>query len=141
MAIQDGENASTFPHQTVAGIERPLDQQPEGTGDHVAGRRSLRIQNLTMFHYFGYGSNINLISLKAKGVEPTSSEWGMIPGWRLRFNVQHWFRHEGGVGNNNYIDLNVWDNSLAATTLGTYNAARFHIYYTQFPGNRYVINK
>jgi sulfite reductase (NADPH) flavoprotein alpha-component len=52
-----------------------------------------------MFHYFGYGSNINLISLKAKGVEPISSEWGMIPGWRLRFNVQHWFRHEGGVGN------------------------------------------
>ncbi|HSF46153.1 MAG TPA: gamma-glutamylcyclotransferase family protein [Chitinophagaceae bacterium] len=52
-----------------------------------------------MFHYFGYGSNINLISLKAKGVEPDSSEWGMIPGWRLKFNVQHWFRHEGGVGN------------------------------------------
>jgi len=46
--------------------------------------------------------------------------------------------HDAGVGNNNYIDLNVWDNSLAATTLGTYNAARFHINFTQFGGNRYV---
>ena len=52
-----------------------------------------------MFAYFGYGSNINLISLKAKGVEPVSSERGLLRGWRLKFNVQHWFRHEGGVGN------------------------------------------
>jgi sulfite reductase (NADPH) flavoprotein alpha-component len=52
-----------------------------------------------MFHYFGYGSNINLVSLKAKGVEPLSSVRGIIRGWQLRFNVQHWFRHEGGVGN------------------------------------------
>jgi sulfite reductase (NADPH) flavoprotein alpha-component len=52
-----------------------------------------------MFLYFGYGSNINLVSLKAKGVEPISSERAILRGWRLRFNVQHWFRHEGGVGN------------------------------------------
>jgi sulfite reductase (NADPH) flavoprotein alpha-component len=52
-----------------------------------------------MFLYFGYGSNINLISLNAKGVEPISSQPGILRGWRLRFNVQHWFRHEGGVGN------------------------------------------
>lgn len=52
-----------------------------------------------MIHYFGYGSNINLVSLKAKGVEPLSSSRGVLKGWRLRFNVPHWFRHEGGVGN------------------------------------------
>lgn len=52
-----------------------------------------------MFNYFGYGSNINLIALRAKGVEPISSQRAVLRGWRLRFNVQHWFRHEGGVGN------------------------------------------
>lgn len=52
-----------------------------------------------MFNYFGYGSNINLISLRAKGVAPIHSEKGWLPGWKLRFNVQHWFRHEGGMGN------------------------------------------
>lgn len=52
-----------------------------------------------MFKYFGYGSNINLTALKAKGVEPLSSEMGILKGWRLRFNVQHWFKHEGGMGN------------------------------------------
>lgn len=52
-----------------------------------------------MFLYFGYGSNINLASLRAKGVEPLTSERAILHGWRLRFNVQHWFRHEGGVGN------------------------------------------
>lgn len=52
-----------------------------------------------MFNYFGYGSNINLVSLRAKGVEPSSSQRAILRGWKLRFNVQHWFRHEGGVGN------------------------------------------
>ena len=52
-----------------------------------------------MFHYFGYGSNLNLTSLRAKGVEPLSSEKGVLHGWELAFNVRHWFRHEGGVGN------------------------------------------
>lgn len=52
-----------------------------------------------MFHYFGYGSNLNLTSLRAKGVEPQRSTPAALPGWRLRFNVRHWFRHEGGVGN------------------------------------------
>jgi hypothetical protein len=52
-----------------------------------------------MVAYFGYGSNINLISLRAKGVEPISSRRAILRGWRLRFNVRHWFRHEGGVGN------------------------------------------
>lgn len=52
-----------------------------------------------MFHYFGFASNLNRISLRAKGVEPLASHMAVLPGWRLRFNVQHFFRHEGGVGN------------------------------------------
>ncbi len=52
-----------------------------------------------MFYYFGYGSNMNLTSLRVKGVEPRSSEPAALHGWRLLFNVHHWFRHEGGVGN------------------------------------------
>ncbi len=52
-----------------------------------------------MFNYFGYGSNINLISLKAKGVYPVTSEVAVLKGWKLKFNVEHWFKHEGGVGN------------------------------------------
>lgn len=52
-----------------------------------------------MFYYFGYGSNINLVSLKAKGVIPASSQHAVLHGWRLTFNVQHWFHHEGGMAN------------------------------------------
>lgn len=51
------------------------------------------------FWYFGYGSNMDLRSLRAKGVEPHTSERAVLFGWRLRFNVHHFFRHEGGVGN------------------------------------------
>lgn len=52
-----------------------------------------------MFWYFGYGSNMDLRSLRAKGVEPQQSMRAVLRGWRLRFNVHHFFRHEGGVGN------------------------------------------
>lgn len=52
-----------------------------------------------MFRYFGFGSNMNLTSLRAKGVEPLVARRATLRGWRLRFNVQHFFRHEGGVGN------------------------------------------
>ena len=52
-----------------------------------------------MFWYFGFGSNINLTSLRAKGVEPQRSLTGTLSGWRVKFNVTHFFRHEGGVGN------------------------------------------
>jgi sulfite reductase (NADPH) flavoprotein alpha-component len=52
-----------------------------------------------MFWYFGYGSNTNLASLLAKGVVPRISECAVLRGWRLRFNVCHFFRHEGGVAN------------------------------------------
>lgn len=52
-----------------------------------------------MFYYFGYGSNMNFTSLKAKGAEPISSSPAVLSGWRLRFNVEHFFKHEGGMGN------------------------------------------
>ncbi|MDX1816690.1 MAG: gamma-glutamylcyclotransferase family protein [Marinobacter sp.] len=52
-----------------------------------------------MFQYFGFGSNLSTLSLKAKGVTPRTSRRAVLSGWRLRFNVQHFFRHEGGVGN------------------------------------------
>ncbi|OMH38345.1 hypothetical protein BGP75_06520 [Motiliproteus sp. MSK22-1] len=52
-----------------------------------------------MFRYFGFGSNMNITSLRAKGVEPMASRRAVLHDWRLRFNVQHFFRHEGGVGN------------------------------------------
>jgi cation transport regulator ChaC len=51
------------------------------------------------FWYFGYGSNMDFGSLRAKGVQPRVSERAVLRGWRLRFNVHHFFRHEGGVGN------------------------------------------
>jgi cation transport regulator ChaC len=51
------------------------------------------------FWYFGYGSNMDLNSLRAKGVEPRASARAVLRGWRLRFNVHHFFRHEGGAGN------------------------------------------
>lgn len=52
-----------------------------------------------MIKYFGYGSNMDFIALKAKGVVPAMSRPATLAGWRLRFNVEHFFRHEGGVGN------------------------------------------
>lgn len=52
-----------------------------------------------MFDYFGYGSNLDPVSLRVKGVEPLSSRRGTLVGWRLRFNIAHFFRHEGGVAN------------------------------------------
>jgi sulfite reductase (NADPH) flavoprotein alpha-component len=52
-----------------------------------------------MFAYFGYGSNLDRAALRAKDVEPIVSTRGVLRGWRLRFNVAHFFRHEGGVAN------------------------------------------
>jgi hypothetical protein len=54
---------------------------------------------INMFRYFGFGSNMNRTSLRAKGVEPLTAQRAVLRGWRLRFNVQHFFRQEGGVGN------------------------------------------
>jgi hypothetical protein len=55
-----------------------------------------------MVHYFGFGSNMSLASLRAKGVVPQASWPAVLAGWRLRFNVEHFFRHEGGMGNVEY---------------------------------------
>lgn len=52
-----------------------------------------------MIYYFGYGSNMNMISLKAKGVEPIFSEPAVLKDWELLFNVYDFFRIEGGTGN------------------------------------------
>lgn len=38
-------------------------------------------------------------ALKTKGVIPVASEQGYLPGWQLRFDVAHFFRHEGGMAN------------------------------------------
>lgn len=62
-------------------------------------RMSSSSKRSTLFYYFGYGSNLDMTSLRAKGVTPVSSERGVIHGWKLTFNVAHFFRHEGGVGN------------------------------------------
>lgn len=42
---------------------------------------------------------MDLVSIRAKGVEPKRSIPALLPGWKLGFNVQHFFRHEGGVAN------------------------------------------
>lgn len=52
-----------------------------------------------MFYYFGYGSNLSVISLRAKGVTPLSSEPAILEGWRVVFNIPDFFRIEGGTGN------------------------------------------
>lgn len=52
-----------------------------------------------MIKYFGYGSNMDMTALAAKGVRPSASFPARLYGWRLDFSVAHFFRHEGGVGN------------------------------------------
>lgn len=52
-----------------------------------------------MFYYFGYGSNLSVVSLRAKGVAPLRSEPATLEGWQLTFNVLDFFRIEGGTGN------------------------------------------
>ena len=42
---------------------------------------------------------MDMTALRAKGVVPIRSVPATLHGWRLRFNVEHFFRHEGGVGN------------------------------------------
>jgi hypothetical protein len=57
-----------------------------------------------VFLYFGYGSNLHLPALRAKGVLPRTSVRGRLRGWRLTFDVRHWFPHEGGMGNIHFTD-------------------------------------
>lgn len=52
-----------------------------------------------MFYYFGYGSNMSITSLKAKGVEPLSAEPAILKDWKLAFNIPDFFLIEGGTGN------------------------------------------
>ena len=52
-----------------------------------------------VFLYFGYGSNLHVPALRAKGVQPVASVRGTLRAWRLAFDVRHWFPHEGGMGN------------------------------------------
>ncbi len=52
-----------------------------------------------MIYYFGYGSNMNMTSLQAKGVEPSFSDPAVLQDWELAFNVCDFFRIEGGTGN------------------------------------------
>ena len=47
--------------------------------------------------YFGYGSNLNSASLRAKGVEPLASEPGILRGWKLAFSVTPPFPSQGGM--------------------------------------------
>jgi hypothetical protein len=52
-----------------------------------------------MLYYFGYGSNMDITSIQAKGVYPLESHRAVLRGWNLKFNVEHYFRQEGGVAN------------------------------------------
>lgn len=52
-----------------------------------------------MFYYFGYGSNLSVVSLRAKGVDPLSSEPAILSGWRLLFDIPDFFAIEGCTGN------------------------------------------
>lgn len=52
-----------------------------------------------MFYYFGYGSNMNLVSVKAKGLAPLSADPAVLRGWRLVFDVPDFFRIEGANSN------------------------------------------
>jgi sulfite reductase (NADPH) flavoprotein alpha-component len=52
-----------------------------------------------VFHYFGYGSNMSVVALRAKGVEPLASEPAILEGHRLAFDIPDFFPIEGGTGN------------------------------------------
>lgn len=52
-----------------------------------------------VFYYFGYGSNLSVVSLRAKGVDPLTSEPAVLEGWQLVFDIPDFFVIEGGTGN------------------------------------------
>jgi hypothetical protein len=81
-------------------LARPLLSAPEAAMlVDVGCGKPLSPSAFMSFLYFGYGSNMDATSLRAKGVQPSSSTPALLTGWRLRFNVEPFFRHEGGVGN------------------------------------------
>jgi gamma-glutamylcyclotransferase (GGCT)/AIG2-like uncharacterized protein YtfP len=52
-----------------------------------------------MFHYFGYGSNLNAVGMRSKGVDAVSSRPAVLRDWRLAFNINHPYAFEGKVAN------------------------------------------
>lgn len=52
-----------------------------------------------MFYYFGYGSNLSEMALRAKGVRPLSAQPAVLAGWALCFDIPNFFSIEGGTGN------------------------------------------
>lgn len=52
-----------------------------------------------MIGYFGYGSNMNPRALLAKDINIIPGIKAILRDWQLRFDVEHWFPHEGGVAN------------------------------------------
>ncbi len=85
------EAVASLPERRNAPADAGIDSAARHGPSWKAATRVLR--------YFGYGSNMDLASLRAKGVEPRASERATLPGWTLVFDVRHWFRHEGGVAN------------------------------------------
>lgn len=52
-----------------------------------------------MFYYFGYGSNLNAVGMRSKGVHAISSRPAVLKHWRLAFNINHPYSFEGKVAN------------------------------------------
>lgn len=52
-----------------------------------------------MFTYFGYGSNMNGVSLSNKGVQARRTQAAVLENWRVAFNISHPFAFEGSVAN------------------------------------------
>lgn len=59
----------------------------------------MAVPSKIVFYYFGYGSNLSVVSLRAKGVDPLTSEAAILFGWRLVFDIPDFFTIEGGTGN------------------------------------------
>lgn len=80
-------------------------RRPEGAHDvrivrlDVVGLAKHGDTAIDVFYYFGYGSNLSVVSLRAKGVDPLTSEAATLAGWRLAFDIPDFFVIEGGTGN------------------------------------------
>ena len=88
----------------------------------VVTGNSTFITNLNINGNLGLGMNPNQkLSINGIGEFVNANSTKIILSTDVSNNSRHSIssNHDAGVGNNNYIDLNVWDNSLTATTLGT----------------------
>lgn len=52
-----------------------------------------------MFYYFGYGSNLNALGMRTKGVGTINTRPAALNNWRLAFNINHPYSFEGKVAN------------------------------------------